>query len=61
MKTIKEQIKDLEILNKIAYADLERKATSRFNGYGHIASYEEICNAGQGDSHLMTVVFKIGK
>ena len=61
MKTIEKQIKELEALNKIAYADLARKATSRFNGYSHIASYEEICNAGQGNSHLMTVVFKVGK
>ena len=47
MKTIKEQIEELKRLNHTAYADLKRKAESRFNDYGHIADYDEVLRAGK--------------
>ena len=47
MKTIREQIRELEISNRLLYADLKRKAESRFNGYGHIATYDEIMQSGK--------------
>ena len=47
MKSMREQIEELKRLNHIAYADLKRKAESKFNGYGHIAGYNEILKAGK--------------
>ena len=54
MKSMKEQIEELEHANREAYRTLKMQVESKFNGYGHIASYNDICNAG----HERDILFR---